>query len=163
MFIYQDIDGKGLTKAQWAKKEHCKEWIVKDFRNDKIWVRVEWIGRYRKDLPSEYRHSHQVTVYNHLKLRKSEWEDEEILEDKGWVIDPSATQTFRTRSAAEAAYEDMLITYTESYFDETDDGDMVLVEEGNQLGPKTGPVKFEVDEELLKVAESKGISVGGWS
>lgn len=162
MFIYQDIDGKGLSKAQWAEKEHCAEWIIKDFRNDKIWVRVEWVGRYQKNLPSEYRHSHQVVVYNRLKIRKTEWE-EETLEDKGWVIDHTATQTFRTRSAAEAAYEDMLLSYTDSYLDEGEDGDMVLIEEGNQLGPKTGPLKFEVDEELIELAESKGISVGGWS
>lgn len=163
MFIYQDIDGTGLNRKQWEAKQHSQEWIVKDFRNEKIWVRVEWIGRYQKGYPSEYRHSHQVTVYNRLKIRKSEWQDEAVLEDKGWVIDPTATQTFRTRSAAEAAYEDMLIRYTESYFDEDETGDMVLVEEGNEFGPKTGPIKFEVDDELLQIAESKGISVGGWS
>lgn len=163
MYIYQDIDGKGLTKSQWAEKEHCKDWIVKDFRNEKIWVRVEWVGRYPKNLPSEYRHSHQIVVYNRLKIRKSEWEEESTLEDKGWVLDPSATRSFRTRSAAESAYEEMLLLYTDSYMDETEDGDMVLVEEGNELGSKTGPLKFEVDDELLEVAQSKGISVGGWS
>ncbi|SUE95880.1 Uncharacterised protein [Ectopseudomonas mendocina] len=163
MYIYQDIDGKGLSKSEWMKKCHSPDWIVKQFRNEKIWIAVEWVGRYDKKLPAEYRHSHAIVVRNRLSLRKSEWESEEVHDDKGWVIDPTATKTFRTKSAAEAAYEDLLLTYTSSYLDETDDGDMVLVEEGNEFGPKTGPIKFEVDDELLEVAESKGISVGGWS
>lgn len=163
MFIYQDCDGRGLSKAEWESKVGCEDWIVKQFRNDKIWVRVEWIGRYDKKLPAEYRHSHAIVVLNRLKVRKSEWEEEGVIQDKGWVKDVAATQTFRTKSAAVSAYEDMLLSYTESYIDETEDGDMVLVEEGNEFGPKTGPLKFEVDDELIEVAESKGISVGGWS
>lgn len=163
MFIYQDKDGRGISKSEWEAKSHSKDWVVREYRNDKIWVRVEWVGRYDKKLPAEYRHSHGVFVYNRVKTRKSEWEAEDLLDDKGWVLDPAATQTFRTKSAAEAAYEDMLITYTESYFDEMEDGDMVLVESGNEFGPKLGIDAFEVDDEVIETAESKGISLGGWS
>lgn len=163
MYIYQDIDGTGLTKAQWEAKSGSKEWTINEYRNPKIWVRVEWIGRYKKDLPAEYRHSHQIVVLNRLVTRASEW-DETVTQDHGYVKDVAATQTFRTKSQALAAYEDMLLQYTESYIDFNEEtGESTLIEEGNEFGPKTGQIKFDVDEELLEIAESKGITVGGWS
>jgi hypothetical protein len=163
MFIYQDIDGKGLSKKQWEEKSHCKDWIIKEFRNDRIWIAVEWIGRYDKKLPAEYRHSHGIFVRTRLQVRKSEWEEESVLEDKGWVIDHGATETFRTKSAAMAAYEDVLLKYTGSYLDEDEDGEMVLVEEGNELAPVMKELAIDVDEELLEAASAKGINIGGWS
>lgn len=163
MFIYQDIDGRGLSKKEWEEKSGKKDWIIKEYRNEKIWVRVEWAGRYDKKLPAEYRHSHQIVVLNRVTTRTTEW-DEDSTTDHGYIKDPVATQSFRTRSAAMAAYEDMLIKYTNSFIDmDEDTGETTLVEEGNEFGPKTGPVKFEVDDELLEIAEQKGISVGGWS
>lgn len=163
MFIYQDIDGRGMSKKEWDAKSGGKEWTLKEYRNEKIWVRVEWVGRYDNKLPAEYRHSHQIVVLNRVKTRKSEW-DEETITDAGYVKDITATQSFRTRSAALSAYEDMLLRYTESFIDmDEETGETTLVEEGNELGPKTGSVKFEVDDEMLELAEKKGISVGGWS
>jgi len=163
MYIYQNIDGTGLTKAGWEKESAGKNFILKEYRNGKIWVQLRWIGRYRKDLPAEYRHSHEIQVLNRLIERKSEWDEEETI-DKGWQVDPSASQSFRTRSAAESAFEDMLLTYTESYIDmDEETGETTLVQEGNELGPKTGPLKLEVNEEVEKAAASKGISLGGWS
>lgn len=163
MYIYQDAEGKSLSRSAWEAKRHCKEWTLVEFRNPKIWISVEWIGRYDKKLPAEYRHSHAVFVRTRLITRKSEWEDEGTLEDKGWVEDIGATQTFRTKSAAMAAYEDLLLTYTSSYIEEDEDGEITLVEEGNELAPIMKELAIEVDEEQLEAASAKGIDIGGWS
>lgn len=161
-FIYQNIDGTGLTAKEWQAKVGCEDWITKQYRNENLWVRVTWIGRYRKDLPSEYRHTHQVEVLNRVQVRSIY--DENVMEDKGWHIDPAATESFRTRAQAEQRYEDLLISYTKSFFEENEDGDMVLVEEDNELGvKKKGPLNMKVDDKVEQVAKEKGISLGGWS
>lgn len=161
-FIYQSIDGTSLSQKEWQEKSGCQDWITKQYRNEKIWIRVIWIGRYRKDLPAEYRHTFQVEVLNRVKVRSIY--DEDVLEDKGWVTDPAVTESFRTKAQAEQVYEDLLISYTKSYFEEDEDGDMVLVEEDNELGvKKKGPLKLEVNEKVEEAAKEKGISLGGWS
>lgn len=162
-FIYQNIDGTGLSQKEWQAKAGCEDWITKQYRNEKIWVRVIWIGRYRKDLPAEYRHTFQVEVLNRVKVRSIY--DEDTLEDKGWVIDPAATESFRAKSQAEQRYEDLLISYTKSYFEEDEDGEIVLVEEENELGVKKqkGSLKLEINEQVEEAAKEKGISLGGWS
>ncbi|ATW58033.1 hypothetical protein CNR34_00100 [Pseudomonas phage nickie] len=160
--IYQNIDGTSIGSKTWAEKKDSPEWTLKEYRNDKIWVRLHWIGRYRKDLPAEYRHSHGIQVYNRLIVKKTEWE-EETLEDKGWVLDPAATQTFRTKSAAEAAYEDMLLRYTASSLEMDEDGEMTFVEVDNQLAPVVPGSSLILDEEQVARAAEKGIDAGGWS
>jgi len=162
MHIFQDINGQGLTKTEWLTKSHSDEWTLKQYSNGKLMVRLEWIGRYDKKLPSEYRHSHGVMVFNRLKVRESEWVDEGTLTDRGWVLDPAATQTFRTKAEAEAAYEDLLVNFTQSYLDEDENGDVVLEEEGNDLAPAK-PGALVIDEDVIKAAEAKGVALGGWS
>jgi len=160
--IYQDIDGSGIGSKTWEQKKDSPEWTLKEYRNDKIWVRLHWIGKYDKSLPAEYRHSHGIQVYNRLIVKKTEWE-EETFEDKGWIIDPAATQTFRTKSAAESAYEDMLLLYTECSIDVDEDGETIFVEAGNQLAPVVAGSSLIMDEEQIAAAAEKGVSVGGWS
>lgn len=161
-YIYQDIDGTGLTSKSWEAKRLSPEWTLKEYRNKKIWVRLHWIGKYDKMLPAEYRHSHGIQVYNRVQVRDTEW-DEESIADKGWVIDVTATQTFRTRSAAESAYEDMLLNYTNSYVDEDENGDMVLVEEDNEFAPVVPGSTLIADEAQVAAAAEKGVDLGGWS
>lgn len=161
-YLYQDIDGQGLSSKGWDEKKDSPAWTLREYRNDKIWVRFHWIGRYRKDLPSEYRHSHGIQVYNRVIVKKTEWE-EETLEDKGWVLDPAATQTFRTKSAAEEAFEDMLLRYTESSIDVDEDGNTFFVEAGNQLAPVVPGSTLVADEEQIAAAAEKGVFIGGWS
>lgn len=160
--IYQDIDGQSIGSKTWGEKKDSPEWALKEYRNDKIWVRLHWIGRYKKGLPSEYRHSHGIQVYNRVIVKSSEW-DEEKMEDKGWVIDPAATETFRTKSAAEGAYEDMLLRYTASSLEMDDDGEMTFVEVDNQLAPVVPGSSLILDEEQVARAAEKGIDAGGWS
>lgn len=160
--IYQNIDGTSIGSKTWGEKKDSPEWTLKEYRNDKIWVRLHWIGRYRKDLPAEYRHSHGIQVYNRLIVKKTEWE-EETLEDKGWILDPAATQTFRTKSAAEAAYEDMLLSYTASSLEMDEEGEMTFVEVDNQLAPVVPGSSLILDEEQVARAAEKGIDAGGWS
>lgn len=160
--IYQDITGAGLGPKGWAEKKDSPEWTLSEYRNDKIWVRLHWIGRYKKDLPAEYRHSHGVQVYNRVIVKSSEWDEEKLL-DKGWVLDPAATETFRTKSAAESAYEDLLLRYTESSIDIDEDGDTIFVEAGNQLAPAVKAGGIVMDEEQIARAAEKGVDVGGWS
>lgn len=162
MYLHQDIDGTGLTKKQWEAKQHSEEWTLKQYSNQKLMIRLEWIGRYEKKLPAEYRHSHGIYVFNRLHTRESEWVDEDTLVDRGWIKDIAATQTFRTRAEAEAAYEDILLNYTNSYLDEDENGDMVLVEEDN-IYAKPEPGALSADLEAVKAAEEKGIILGGWS
>lgn len=161
MDIYQDIDGQGLNRKGWEKRKDTPEWTLKEYRNPKIWVRLHWIGKYNKSLPAEYRHSHGISVYNRVVVRGSEWE-EDLMDDRGWVLDVAATETFRTLSAAQQAYDDMLLTYTNSFIDEDENGDMVLIEEGNEL-EKPKPGKMELSEELIAAAAEKGVDAGGWS
>jgi hypothetical protein len=163
MFIYQAPDGRGLNKSAWEKHKDDSDWTVKEFRNDKIWVRLHWIGRYKKDLPSEYRHSHGITVYNRVKVKGSEWAEEGTTVDKGWIIDPTGTQTARTKSAAITLYEDMLLSYAGASLEEDEDGDLVLVETGNQLKPVVLGSKLIMDEEQVAAAAEKGVDLGGWS
>lgn len=160
--IYQDVDGRALTKKQWEAKRLSPEWTVKEYKGDKIWVRLAWIGKYDKALPSEYRHSHGIQVYNHLFVKETEW-DEEVMIDKGWVLDPTASESARTKSAAEALYEDMLIKYTESFIDVDEDGEVVFVEEGNKLAPVVPGSSMLVDEEQIAAAAAAGVDLGGWS
>lgn len=160
--IYQDIDGSGLSSKEWAAKKGTSAFTLKEYRNDKIWVRLHWIGRYKKDLPPEYRHSHGIQVYSRVVSKSSEW-DEDKMVDKGWVIDAAATETFRTRSAAESAYEDMLLRYTESSIDVDEDGETIFVEAGNHLAPVVAGSTLIMDEEQVEAAAEKGIDVGGWS
>lgn len=161
-YIYQAPDGSGLTSKGWENQKMNADWTVREYRNDKIWVRFHWVGRYRKDLPSEYRHSHGVTVFNRVIVKSSEWE-EETLTDKGWVADPAASETFRTKSAAEAHFEDLLLRYTESSIDVDEDGEVTFVEAGNQLAPVVPGSGMVVDEEQMAAAAEKGVSIGGWS
>ena len=162
MYIYQDIEGKSLTKKEWMEKSHSKAWTEKEFRNSKISIAVHWIGRYEKRLPAEYRHSFGVLVKNRFVTKESEWVEEDVTSDKGWLLDPVATKTFRSLGAALAYYEELLLDYTASFLDETEDGDLVMIEEGNELAPKmVGAI--ETDEEQFEVAASKGIVMGGWS
>ncbi|MEG0063056.1 MAG: hypothetical protein RR740_00485 [Pseudomonas sp.] len=161
MDIFQDIDGQGLNRKGWEKRKDSPEWTVKEYRNKKIWVRLHWVGKYDKKLPAEYRHSHGIQVYNRVVVRGSEW-DEDLMDDRGWLIDHAATETFRTLSAATSAYEDMLLQYTKSYIDEDENGDMVLVEEENEL-KKAEPGKMELSEEQIAAAAEKGVDAGGWS
>lgn len=161
-YIYQDIDGQGLSSKGWQEKKDSPLWTVKEYRNDKIWLRFHWIGKYRKDLPAEYRHSHGVTVFNRVIVKTSEWEEEK-LEDKGWVVDPAASETFRTKSAAESHYEDLLLRYTESSIDMDEDGNTFFVEAGNQLAPAVPGSSMIVDEEQIAKAAEKGVDIGGWS
>lgn len=160
--IYQDITGESIGSKTWAEKKDSPAWTLKEYRNDKIWVRLHWIGRYKKSLPAEYRHSHGIQVYNRVIVKSSEWEEEK-LEDKGWVLDPAATETFRTKSAAEAAYEDMLLRYTESSLEMDEDGEMSFVEVDNQLAPVVPGSSIILDEEQVARAAEKGIDAGGWS
>ncbi|QOC57951.1 hypothetical protein phiK7B1_096 [Pseudomonas phage phiK7B1] len=160
--IYQDIDGTSIGSKTWGEKKDSPAWTLKEYRNDKIWVRLHWIGKYNKALPAEYRHSHGIQVYNRVISKSSEW-DEEKMVDKGWVIDPAATQTFRTKSAAEAAYEDMLLRYTASSLEMDDDGEMIFTEVDNQLAPLVPGSSIILDEEQVKRAAAAGIDAGGWS
>lgn len=162
-FIYQAPDGRGLNKSAWEKHKGDQEWTVKEFRNDKLWVRLHWIGKYNKDLPAEYRHSHGITVYNRLKVRGSEWDEEGTTVDKGWVIDPTATQSARTKSAALTLYEDMLLSYGNATLEEDEDGDLVLVDSENQLKPVVPGSKLIMDEDQVAAAAEKGVDLGGWS
>lgn len=163
--IYQNIDGTGINRAKWELLKNSPEWTLKEYRNERIWVRLHWVGKYDKSLPAEYRHSHGVQVWNRVIVKKSEWE-EETMQDKGWVLDPSASQTSRTKSGAEAIYEDMLIKYTKSYIDMDDDGETSLVEEGNELAPVTAAAagaNLLKDEAQVAAAEAAGVDLGGWS
>lgn len=160
--IYQAPDGTGITSKQWEAQKDSADWTVKEYRNDKIWVRLHWIGRYKKGLPAEYRHSHACTVYNRVVVKTSEWEEEK-LEDKGWVIDPAASESFRTKSAAESHYEDLLLRYTASTMDVDEDGNPIFVEAENQLAPVIPGSALVMDEEQIAIAASKGVDVGGWS
>lgn len=160
--IYQSIDGTSIGPKAWAEKKDSPEWTLKEYRNDKIWVRLHWVGKYNKSLPAEYRHSHGIQVYNRVVVKSSEWDEEKMI-DKGWVIDPAATQTFRTKSAAEAAYEDMLLRYTASSLEMDDDGEMTFVEVDNQLAPVVPGSSLILDEEQVARAAEKGIDAGGWS
>lgn len=163
-YIYQSPMGTGLSAKQWEEQKGSPEWTLKEYKNSKIWVRLHWIGRYKKDLPSEYRHSHGIQVYNRVHVRDSEWHEEGQLTDKGWILDVAATETFRTKSAAESAYDDMLLRYTESELHETDSGDFILVEKGNEFGTKHNtPEEMMFDDDLVDAAADKGINVGGWS
>lgn len=164
MYIYQSIDGTGLNRAQWEALKDSDEWTVKQYKNGKICVRLHWVGRYKKDLPAEYRHSHGIQVWNKVAVRDDEWAAEGVTIDKGYILDPAASETFRTRSAAEAAYEDMLLNYTESEIHEADNGDIILVEKGNEFKPAmkdTTAMMF--DEDLKAAAAEKGVDLGGWS
>lgn len=160
--LYQDIDGTGIGRKTWDEKKNSPEWTLKEYRNDKIWVRLHWIGRYDKALPSEYRHSHGIQVYNRVIVKSSEW-DEEKLVDKGWILDTPATETFRTKSAAESAYEDMLLRYTDSSIEMDEDGEVSFVEAGNLLAPVVAGSSLIMDEEQIEAAAEKGVIVGGWS
>lgn len=162
-YIYQAPDGRGLNRAAWEKHKEDSDWTVKEFRNDTIWVRLHWIGRYDRDLPAEYRHSHGITVYNRVKIRGSEWNEEGSVIDKGWIIDPTATQTARTKSSATSLYEDMLLSYGGAGMEEDEDGDMVLVENGNQLKPVVPGSTLIMDDEQVAAAAEKGVDLGGWS
>ena len=160
--IYQNIDGTGIGRKTWEEKKDSPEWTLREYRNDKIWVRFHWIGKYDKALPSEYRHSHGIQVYNRVIVKKSEWEEETIV-DKGWVLDRSATETFRTKSAAESAFEDMLLRYTDCSIDVDEDGETAFVEVGNALAPVIAGSSLIMDEEQIAKAAEKGVAVGGWS
>jgi hypothetical protein len=160
--LYQDIDGSGLTSKAWAEKKDTPAFTLKEYRNGKLWVRLHWIGRYNKSLPAEYRHSHGIQVYNRVIVKSSEW-DEEKMEDKGWVLDPAATETFRTKSAAESAYEDMLLRYTNSTMDIDEDGETTFIEADNELAPVVKGSSIIMDEEQIAAAAEKGVAVGGWS
>jgi hypothetical protein len=161
-YIYQDITGEGLGQKGWEAKKDSSEWTYSEYKNDKIWVRLHWLGRYDKALPSEYRHAAAVTVYNRVLIKSSEWEEEKIV-DKGWVADPSASETFRTKSAAESHYEDLLLRYTESSIDVDEDGETIFVEAGNQLKPVVPGSKLIMDDEQIAAAAEKGVDLGGWS
>lgn len=164
MFIYQAPDGTGLSKKAWDEQNMSPDWTVREYKNDKLWIRLHWVGRYKKDLPSEYRHSHGIQVYNRVEVADSAW-DETTVVDKGWVIDITATQTFRTKVAATEAFEDMLLRYTDSALEMDEDGDMVFVEAGNKLKPKAENRAQEMmqDEEAVAAAAEKGVDLGGWS
>lgn len=160
--LYQNIDGTGINRAKWELLKGSPEWTIKEYRNDKIWVRLHWLGKYDKSLPAEYRHSHGVQVYNRVIVKTSEW-DEETMQDKGWVLDSAATQTSRTRSGAEAMYEDMLIKYTRSYIDVDEDGETSLIEEDNEFAPVVAGSNLMKDEAQIAAAEAAGVDLGGWS
>lgn len=160
MYLYQSPDGKGITAKQWEKHRNDPEWTVKEYRNSKIWVRVHWVGRYPKSLPSEYRNPFGIQVKNRLIMRESEWTDEDVVSDKGWIEDSTASQGFRTKSAALSAYEDLLITYTGSYIDD-EEGE--LVEEDNELEVLPAGNSLLRDEAAIEAAKEKGVDLGGWS
>lgn len=159
----QSPEGTGLTRKQWEELNRSPEWTFKEYKGEKIWVRLHWVGRYDTALPPEYRHSHGVQVYNRLVVKGSEWEEEGTTVDKGWVLDPTASETFRTKSAAENAYEDLLIRYTASFIDVDEDGNAELIEEGNTLKPVVPGSNLIMDEAQIAAAEEKGVSIGGWS
>lgn len=164
MWIYQAPDGTGLSKKGWEDQNMSSEWTVREYKNEKLWIRFHWVGRYKKDLPSEYRHSFGLQVYNRVILTEEDWGQITTI-DKGWVLDITGTQTFRTKVQAEAAFEDMLLRYTESALEMDEDGDMVFVEAGNKLKPKAENRAQEMmqDEEAVAAAAEKGVDLGGWS
>ena len=161
-YLHQSPNGVGISSKQWESLKNDPSWTVREYRNDKLWLRFHWVGRYDKSLPAEYRHSHAVTVYNRLITKASEWEEETIV-DKSWVIDQAASETFRTKSTAEAHFEDLLLRYTESFIDVDEDGEVVFVEEGNKLAPVVPGSSMLVDEEQIAAAAAAGVDLGGWS
>lgn len=162
-FIYQTPEGTGITSKKWEELRKSDEWSFKQYRNGKIWVRLCWVGRYDKQVPSIYRNPFGIEVYNHVIMKSSEW-DEATMEDKGWIIDVAASQTFRTRSAAETAYEDLLLRYTNSVLDDDGEGNFQLIEKDNELKPLAeDPTRMMHDEAQVEAAAEKGVDVGGWS
>lgn len=162
-FLFQSPSGVGLTQQQWLEQRYDESWTFKEFRNAKIWIRLHWVGRYDKKLPAPYRHSHGIEVYNKVDIKESEW-DEALIADKGWVLDVAATETFRTRSAADGAWENLLLRYADAKMEMNDDGEVILVEVGNELaGVGEDPGRLMRDTAQVEAAEEKGILVGGWS
>lgn len=163
-FIYQSPGGQSLTQKSWEELRYSQEWSFKEYRNDKLWLRLHWVGRYDSKLPPPYRHSFGIEVYNRLEIKESEQSEEGTTVDKGWIIDPCATETFRTRSAAEQAYEDLLLRYTNSSMEVDEKGEIVLAERDNELGKMSDdPTRLLRDEAQVEAAEEKGINLGGWS
>lgn len=164
MYLYQSPEGVGISKKQWEELKDSPDWTIREYKNQKIWVRLHWIGRYDDKLPPEYRHSHGIEVYNRVHVRESEWHEEGTTVDKGYIRDITATETFRTKSAAMGAYDDMILRYTESELHEADNGEMYVVEKGNELAPIIhSPEDMLRNEDLKDAAAEKGIDLGGWS
>lgn len=162
-FIYQSPEGTGIGPKKWEELRHTDEWTFRQYRNGKIWVRLCWVGRYDKSLPSIYRKPFAIEVYNRVIMKESEWNETDMV-DKGWVADPAASEAFRTKSAAEQAYEDMLLRYTDSVMDCDEDGNVALVEKNNELKPLAeDPTRIMDDEAQVEAAAEKGVDVGGWS
>lgn len=126
---YKSRDGEVLTREQWKEAREREEVrIVRTFRNDKVYLLLEWNGcPSNYAAPFELWDVYELTVWNWLI-------DGAELEGGRWVIDP-ASRTYWDEAHAVTAYEQFLAKYTDCERSENEDGTVTFTEVGNELTP----------------------------
>jgi len=151
--VHVGRDGVEISAIEWTKFRGNKDYtFVKKFRNEKVSVFVEWIGKQRSPskIPREYWKLFTVKVCNIIIVKKNGgFEAEEIQ-------DPSLSKEFENESLALAYYRDTLVDLGFAYYKEESE----YSEEGSTFTEKNNefaPEKIEPEQ-----VKSKGALVGSW-
>jgi hypothetical protein len=140
MARYFDREGRRIDAAAWAELQKKPEYVLlKEYDNGAVRVRLVWIGKISEKEHSSFRDTwplFSMGVWNYT--------------DTGALVpDPvSNGETFANESDALTAYEDFLITWTDSQM-----GEKGLIEVDNNLAPPPPPnpdlpaTEFRLDED----------------
>lgn len=126
MARYFDREGRRIDAAAWAELQKKPEYVLmKEYDNGAVRVRLVWIGKITEKQHSSFRDTwplFSMGVWNYT--------------DTGALVpDPvSNGETFSNESDALTAYEDFLITWTDSQM-----GENGLIEADNNLAPPPPP------------------------
>lgn len=121
--VYKSRLEQELDVEEWCKLFDDQNYsVIRSFRNDRVWLMLRWTGE-----PTDRRCGFDYWDIYNLSIMNSD--------GKGnWVHDP-ASRTHWDEKAAIAQYEEFLLKYTESEYCEDEDGNLVLVEVGNEFTP----------------------------
>lgn len=123
---YYDREGRYIDQAKWRELQANTEYTqLKEYDNGKVRVRLVWLGRLTQQQASSFRDTwplFTISVWNYNDEGKP-------------VPDPVMNgETYPTESDALTAYEDFLITWTDSQM-----GEHGLIEVDNTLAPPPPP------------------------
>lgn len=126
MALFFDKEGRRIDAAKWAELQKQPEYVtMKEYDNGKVRVRLVWLGKLSQKEASSFRDTwplFTISVWNYNA-------------QGALVPDPvSNGETFPDEESALTAYEDFLITWTDSQM-----GENGLIEVDNALAPPPPP------------------------
>lgn len=99
--------------------------IVNQFQNKRVKLVIEWVGKI-ENADSTFRPSYKLFI-----AKQYDW----LPSENDWKESIESGTTFATFKAADLFYQDFLLRWTDSYFD--DEGE--IKEVGNELTPPEPP------------------------